>query len=73
MVPTATQERASFLCALGGDVANALNRVDGVLDARAVVMIPEANDLASEDKKPLPTASIFIKYRPTAEGRPPLG
>src|SRR5262245_48529932 len=50
MVPTATQERAMFLDALGGEVTNALNRVDGVLEARAIVMIPENNDLAQEDR-----------------------
>jgi type III secretion protein J len=72
MVPTATQERAMFLDALGGEVTSALNRVDGVLEARAIVMIPEVSDLTQEDKKPLPTASVLVKYRPNRDGRPPL-
>jgi type III secretion protein J len=64
MVPTATEERAMLLKSLGGEVSNALNQVDGVLEARAIVMIPENNDLTQPDNKPKPSASIFIKYRP---------
>ena len=60
-----------LLEALGGEVSNALNHVDGVLEAKAIVMIPENNDLTT-DKKPLPSASVFVKYRPTLEGKPPL-
>jgi len=72
MIPTATEERAMLLEALGGEVSNALNHVDGVLEAKAIVMIPKDNDLAQPDKKPQPSASVFIKYRPTLEGKPPL-
>jgi type III secretion protein J len=64
MVPTATEERAMLLKALGGEVSNALNQIDGVLEARAIVMIPENNDLTQPENKPLPSASVFIKYRP---------
>lgn len=72
MIPTAVEERAMFLDAIGGEIGNALNKVDGVLEARAIVQIPEHNDLSQPDKKPLPTASIFVKYRATMEGKPPL-
>lgn len=72
MIPTATEERAMLLEALGGEVSNALNHVDGVLEAKAIVMIPEHNDLTQPDKKPQPSASVFVKYRPTLEGKPPL-
>lgn len=71
MIPTATEERAMLLEALGGEVSNALNHVDGVLEAKAIVMIPEHNDLTS-DQKPAPSASVFVKYRPTLEGKPPI-
>ena len=71
MIPTATEERCMLLEALGGEVSNALNHVDGVLEAKAIVMIPEENDLSTQ-QKPLPSASVFIKYRPTLEGKPPL-
>jgi type III secretion protein J len=72
MIPTQTEERAMFIEALGGEVSNSLNRIPGVLEARTIVMIPEVNDLTQPEKKPLPTASVFIKYRPLADGKPPL-
>jgi type III secretion protein J len=72
MIPTQTEERAMFIEALGGEVSNSLNRIPGVLEARTIVMIPEVNDLTQPEKKPLPTASVFIKFRPSADGKPPL-
>lgn len=72
MVPTATEERAKMLHGMAGAVSNALNKVDGVLEARAIVMVPERNDLSQPDKKPFPSASVLVRYRPTLEGRPPL-
>jgi type III secretion protein J len=72
MVPTATEERAMLLKALGGEVSNSLNQIDGVLEARAIVMIPENNDLTQPENKPMPSASVFIKYRPGEGGRPPI-
>jgi type III secretion protein J len=72
MIPTSTEERAMFLDALGSELSMALNKIDGVLDARAIVMIPESNDLTQPDRRPLPSASILVKYRPMGEGRSPL-
>lgn len=72
MVPTATEERAMLLKSLGGEVSNALNQVDGVLEARVIVMIPENNDLTQPENKPMPSASVFIKYRPSLKGEPPI-
>lgn len=62
MIPTQTEERAMFIEALGGEVSNALNRLPGVLEARTIVMIPEVNDLTQPEKKPMPSASVLIKY-----------
>ena len=62
MIPTQTEERAMFIEALGGEVSNALNRIPGVLEARTIVMLPEVNDLTQPEKKPLPSASVLIKY-----------
>lgn len=72
MIPTQTEERAMFIEALAGEVSNSLNRVPGVLEARAIVVLPETNDLTHPDNKPLPSASILVKFRPVAEGKPPL-
>jgi type III secretion protein J len=71
MIPTQTEERAMFIEALGGEVSNALNRVPGVLEAKTIVMIPEVNDLTQPEKKPMPSASVLIKYMPQ-DGRTPV-
>ncbi len=72
MIPTQTEERGMLLEALAGEVSNALNRVPGVLEARAIVMLPEVSDLTQPDKKPQPSASVLVKYRPKSDGKPPL-
>lgn len=61
-----------LLKALGGEVSNALNQIDGVLEARAIVMIPENNDLTQPENKPMPSASVFIKFRPNTKNQPPI-
>jgi type III secretion protein J len=73
MVPTATEERAMLLKAMAGEVSNALNQIDGVLEARVIVMIPEVNDLTQPENKPMPSSSVLLKYRPNDEGNPPIG
>lgn len=72
MIPTQTEERAMFIEALGGEVSNALNRIPGVLESRTIVMLPEINDLTQPEKKPMPSASVLIKYMAN-EGKPPVG
>jgi len=42
-----------------------------VLEARAIVMIPEVNDLTQPEKRPSPSASVFIKFTPE-DGKPPV-
>lgn len=71
MIPTQVEERAMFMEAIGGEVSNALNRIPGVLESRTLVMIPDTDELAQPDKKPLPSASVLIKYMPV-EGRVPV-
>ncbi len=72
MIPTQTEERAMFIEALGGEISNSLNRIPGVLEARVIVMIPETNDLTQPEKKPMPSVSVFIKYRPTLDDKAPI-
>jgi type III secretion protein J len=69
MIPTQTEERAMFIEALGGEISNALNRIPGVLESRTIVMIPEVNDLTQPDKRPVPTASVLVKYL-AVDGKP---
>jgi type III secretion protein J len=72
MVPTAAEERAMMLKAVGGEVSNALNKIDGVLESNVIVNIPENNDLTQPENKPLPSASVMIRYRPNLEGKAPV-
>ncbi len=72
MIPTATEERAMFLEAMGGEVSMALHKIDGVLEARTIVMLPETNDLTQPENKPQNTAAVLVKYRPTPEGKSPV-
>jgi type III secretion protein J len=72
MIPTQTEERAMFIEALGGEVSNALNRIPGVLEARTIVMLPEVNDLTQPEKKPLPSASVLIKYMLNKDEKVPV-
>ncbi len=72
MVPTAAEERAMMLKAVSGEVSNALNKVDGVLEASVIVNIPENNDLTQPENKPITSASVMIRYRPSLEGKAPI-
>ncbi|HYH95825.1 type III secretion protein [Hyalangium sp.] len=72
MVPTAAEERAMMLKAVAGEVSNALTKIDGVLESNVIVNIPETNDLTQPEFKPMPSASVMIRYRPSLEGKPPV-
>ena len=61
-VSSPTEERARFTHALSQELSNTLSNIDGVVQARVHVSVPERNPLAD---KPTPaTASVFIKHRP---------
>jgi len=67
LIPTATEERAMFLQALSGELARTLSSIDGVLDARVHVNIPQSDDLSDKDARPEPSAAVLIKYRAQVE------
>ncbi len=68
LVPTATEERARYSAALAGELARSIESIDGVLDARVHVAIPETRDFALDEEPPRPRASVLVKYR---AGEPP--
>jgi type III secretion system YscJ/HrcJ family lipoprotein len=73
MIPTNTQERAKREVGVAGDIVNNLRRVPRVVDASALVSIPEDNPLRDvNEAKPKPKASVLIAYLPDADNRPPL-
>ena len=74
MIPTNTQERAKREVGVAGDIMNALRRVPRVVEASALVSIPEDNPLRDvNEAKPKPKASVIISYLPDGDNRPPLG
>jgi type III secretion protein J len=69
LVPTATEERARYLAAIGGELARTIERIDGVVDARVHVALPETRDLLLDEAAPSPRASVLVKHR--ADHAPP--
>ena len=63
LVPTATEERARYASALCGELARSLETMDGVLDARVHLALPDVRDLPLDAPAPHPRASVLLKYR----------
>ncbi len=55
------EERVRFVYALGEEVSKTLTEIDGVLNARVHIVLPEDPDLG-EELKPS-SAAVFIKHR----------
>lgn len=63
LVPTATEERARFLAALSGELSSTIERIDGVLDARVHLAIPDKRALLLDEAPSTPKASVLVKHR----------
>ena len=68
LVPTATEERARYHSAVAGELAESIERIDGVLDARVHLAIPDRRTFVLDEAPPQPRGSVLIKYR---AGAPP--
>ena len=66
LVPTATEERARYTSALSGELARTLETMDGILDARVHLALPDTRDLPLDAAPAHPRASVLLKYRPGA-------
>lgn len=62
LIPTATEEKALYLKALQGELAKTLRTIDGVINARVHVVLPEDTLIIEEQVPSKPKAAVFIKY-----------
>jgi type III secretion protein J len=70
LVPTATEERARYLEALGSELERTLETIDGVVGARVHIVLPETDPLAVDGKPRVPAqAAVLLKAR---GGAPPV-
>jgi len=68
LVPTATEEQARYVAALGGELSSSIEAMDGVLDARVHVALPDTRRLALDEERPRPRASVLIRHRGARPG-----
>ena len=72
LIPTATEEEASFLMALQGEIVNKLKSIPGVVDAHVTVVKPKKDVVRDLMDKPAPpTASVTIIYNKVND-KPPF-
>lgn len=63
LVPTATEERARLVAGLGGELATSLETIEGVLDARVHLALPDPSRFRLDEERPRPRASVLLKHR----------
>jgi type III secretion protein J len=63
LVPTASEEKARLSAALGGELARSIEVMDGVVDARVHLSLPNRVATALDASPPKPRASVMVKYR----------
>jgi type III secretion system YscJ/HrcJ family lipoprotein len=62
MIPTATEEKARYVDALGSEIALHLRNLEGVLDASVIITAPARDPLAPPDQpQPKATASVLVR------------
>jgi type III secretion system YscJ/HrcJ family lipoprotein len=71
LVPTQSEEKAKWLNAIQGDLARTLKSIDGILDARVHIVMPEDSVLrVKEEDRAIATASVWYKYAPRDKKAP---
>jgi type III secretion protein J len=71
LVPTATEERARFLEALGSEIERTLETIEGIVNARVHLVLAETDPLSPDGKPRVPAqAAVLLKTR--AAGVPPV-
>ncbi len=63
MIPTASEEKARLLMALSGELSRTLKSIQGIVDARVQIVLPDNSPLLQNDQRNPTTASVLVKYR----------
>lgn len=63
MVPTPVEEHARYLHALSGELSRSLESLDGVVEARVHVGLPQEDPLRPGDRRPA-RAAVLLRCRP---------
>jgi type III secretion protein J len=63
LIRTPLQERAKLVHALNEELEETISSIDGVTDARVMVVVPDTDPLKSA--APLSSASVMVEYGPT--------
>jgi type III secretion protein J len=72
LIPTAMEEKAMYLQAVCGELAKTIEAINGVVDARVHVVLPETDVLKQELQGPTtPKAAVLIKYKVRRSGEMP--
>lgn len=72
LIPTTTEERALYLKALQGELAKTLKTIDGVIQARVHLVLPEDSLFPNDEVAYEPKAAVFIKYSLKEDGSIPF-
>lgn len=73
LIPTAVEEKALYLQAITGELSKTIEAINGVVDARVHVVLPESDILKQELQGPTtPKAAVLIKYRLDRNGNAPI-
>ncbi|HSM92684.1 MAG TPA: secretion protein [Anaeromyxobacteraceae bacterium] len=67
MVPTPAEEHARYLHALSGELSRSVATLDGVVEARVHLGLPQDDPLRPGDRRP-PRAAVLVRCRPAACG-----
>lgn len=65
LVSSPVEERARMIYAMGEELSRSLSEIDGVLDARVHIVLPD-NDPIRRDTTPA-SAAVFIRYAPDTQ------
>lgn len=61
LVPSESQEKIRYQAGLAQEIANTINKIDGILDANVIISFPEEDPLTGKTKGTL-TASVYVKH-----------